>query len=73
MIERILVAHDGSNSARKAFHFAVELTARLGARLRMICVDEVVESGNNELAPQLRADLERLEKMRKSQASEAGS
>jgi len=32
MIERILIAHDGSDSARKAFDFAVELTARIGAR-----------------------------------------
>jgi nucleotide-binding universal stress UspA family protein len=42
MIEQILIAHDGSDSARKAFDFAVELTARLGARLRMICVEEEV-------------------------------
>ena len=40
MIEQVLIAHDGSDSARKAFDFAVELTARLGARLRMICVEE---------------------------------
>jgi nucleotide-binding universal stress UspA family protein len=42
MIEQILIAHDGSDSARKAFDFAVELTARLGARLRMICVEEEI-------------------------------
>ena len=40
MIEQILIAHDGSDSARKAFDFAVDLSARLGARLRMICVEE---------------------------------
>ena len=40
MIEQVLIAHDGSDSARKAFDFAVELTARVGARLRMICVEE---------------------------------
>jgi nucleotide-binding universal stress UspA family protein len=42
MIEQILIAHDGSDSARKAFDFAVELTVRLGARLRMICVEEEI-------------------------------
>jgi len=42
MIERILIAHDGSDSARKAFDFAVELTARMGAHLRMICVEEEI-------------------------------
>ena len=42
MIERILIAHDGSDSARKAFDFAVELTARVGARLQMICVEEEI-------------------------------
>ena len=42
MIERILIAHDGSDSARKAFDFAVDLTARLGAHLRMICVEEEI-------------------------------
>ena len=42
MIEQILVAHDGSDSARKAFDFAVELTARMGAHLRMICVEEEI-------------------------------
>lgn len=42
MIERILIAHDGSDSARKAFDFAVELTTRVGARLTMICVEEEI-------------------------------
>jgi nucleotide-binding universal stress UspA family protein len=42
MIEQILIAHDGSDSARKAFDFAVDLTARVGARLRMICVEEEI-------------------------------
>jgi nucleotide-binding universal stress UspA family protein len=42
MIEQILVAHDGSDRDRKAFDFAVGLTARLGARLRMICMEEEI-------------------------------
>ena len=35
-------------------------------------VEQLVESGSNERAPQLRADLERLEKARKSLAAETG-
>ncbi len=40
MLAQILIAHDGSDNARKAFDFALELTARVGARLCMICVEE---------------------------------
>jgi len=36
-------------------------------------VERLVESGGNERAPQLRADLERIEKARKSVAAETGS
>ena len=36
-------------------------------------VERLVESSSNERAPQLRADLERLEKARKSLAAGAGS
>jgi hypothetical protein len=36
-------------------------------------VERLVESGGNERAPQLRADLERIEKARKSLAAEARS
>jgi hypothetical protein len=32
MTQQILIAHDGSDGARKAFDFAVDLTARLGFR-----------------------------------------
>ena len=42
MIERILIAHHGSDGARKAFDFAVELSARIGARLQMVCVEEEI-------------------------------
>ena len=42
MLNQILIAHDGSDSARKAFDYAVDLTARLGAHLRMICVEEEI-------------------------------
>ena len=42
MFNQILVAHDGSDSARKAFDVAVEITAKMGAHLRMICVEEEI-------------------------------
>ena len=42
MLNQILIAHDGSDSARKAFDYAVDLAARLGAQLRMICVEEEI-------------------------------
>ncbi|MGD0772226.1 MAG: universal stress protein [Candidatus Solibacter sp.] len=42
MFGQILIAHDGSDSARKAFDVAVQLAARLGAHLRMICVEEEI-------------------------------
>lgn len=40
MFTQILIAHDGSDAARKAFDVAVDLAGSLGARLRMICVEE---------------------------------
>jgi nucleotide-binding universal stress UspA family protein len=40
MFDRILVAHDGSDGAQKAFDAAVELASRLHASLRMISVEE---------------------------------
>jgi nucleotide-binding universal stress UspA family protein len=40
MFQQILIAHDGSDSARKAFDVAVHLAAQLGSHLRMICVEE---------------------------------
>jgi nucleotide-binding universal stress UspA family protein len=35
MFEKILVAHDGSDGAQKAFDRAVELASQLRARLHM--------------------------------------
>ena len=46
MFHQILIAHDGSDSARKAFDAAVQLAARLGAQLRMICVEEEIVDFN---------------------------
>jgi nucleotide-binding universal stress UspA family protein len=40
MFENILVAHDGSDGAQRAFDAAVELASRLRANLHMISVEE---------------------------------
>jgi nucleotide-binding universal stress UspA family protein len=40
MFEKILIAHDGSDGAQKAFDAAVELASRLRASLHMISVEE---------------------------------
>ena len=40
MFEKILVAHDGSDGAQKAFDVAIELASQLKARLHMISVEE---------------------------------
>jgi nucleotide-binding universal stress UspA family protein len=60
MIERILIAHDGSDPARKAFDFALELAARLGARLRMICVEEEIPR-HAEVIDELREEKDRAD------------
>jgi len=60
MIEQILIAHDGSDSARKAFDFAVDLTARLGARLRRVCVEEEVPR-HAELSDEFREEKDRAD------------
>ena len=60
MFDRILVAHDGSDSARKAFDFAVELAARVGARLFMICVEEEIPR-HAEVIDELREEQDRAD------------
>ena len=60
MVEEILIAHDGSDSARKAFDFAVELTARLDAHLRMICVEEEIPR-HAEVIDELREEKDRAD------------
>jgi nucleotide-binding universal stress UspA family protein len=40
MIEKILIAHDGSEGAQNAFDTALELAKRLGASLDMVSVEE---------------------------------
>jgi nucleotide-binding universal stress UspA family protein len=60
MLERILIAHDGSDIARKAFDFAVDLTARFGARLCMICVEEEIPR-HAEVIDELREEKDRAD------------
>jgi nucleotide-binding universal stress UspA family protein len=40
MFEKILVAHDGSDGAQRAFDAAIDLASRLHATLHMISVEE---------------------------------
>jgi len=60
MFDQILIAHDGSDSARKAFDVAVEITAKLGARLRMICVEEEIPR-HAEVIDELREEKDRAD------------
>jgi GTP-binding protein EngB required for normal cell division len=53
--------------------WGVEKEARRRLDELMGTVERLVESGSNERAPQLRADLERLEKARESLSADAGS
>jgi GTP-binding protein EngB required for normal cell division len=52
--------------------WGVEKEARRRLDELLSTVERLVESGSNERAPQLRADLERLEEARKSLAAETG-
>ena len=60
MFNQVLVAHDGSDSARKAFDVAVEMTAKLGAHLRMICVEEEIPR-HAEVIDELREEKDRAD------------
>lgn len=40
MFEKILVAHDGSDGAQRAFDWAIELVSRLNIKLHMVSVEE---------------------------------
>jgi nucleotide-binding universal stress UspA family protein len=60
MFHQILVAHDGSDNARKAFDAAVQLAARLGAHLRMICVEEEIPR-HAEVIDELREEKDRAD------------
>src|ERR1019366_4036881 len=60
MFGQILIAHDGSDSARKAFDAAVQLAASLGAHLRLICVEEEIPR-HAEVIDELREEKDRAD------------
>ena len=60
MFHQILIAHDGSDNARKAFDAAVQLAASLGAQLRMICVEEEIPR-HAEVIDELREEKDRAD------------
>ncbi len=60
MFHQILIAHDGSDSAWRAFDAAVQLAARLGAHLRMICVEEEIPR-HAEVIDELREEKDRAD------------
>ncbi|MBB3227875.1 nucleotide-binding universal stress UspA family protein [Luteibacter sp. Sphag1AF] len=45
MPKNILVGYDGSDTARRAFHFALELARCAGARVRVVSVIQIAEGG----------------------------
>ena len=60
MISQILVAHDGSDSARKAFDWAVELAGCMGTRLRVPCVEEEIPR-HAEVVGEIREEKDRAD------------
>jgi nucleotide-binding universal stress UspA family protein len=50
MVKYSLVAYDGSESARRAFQFAVELARAGGGRVRVVSVLQVAEGGADACA-----------------------
>ena len=60
MIDQILIAHDGSDSARKAFDVRRRDYRRLGAHLRMICVEEEIPR-HAEVIDELREEKDRAD------------
>ena len=60
MFHQILIAHDGSDNARKAFDAAVQLAASLGVHLRMICVEEEIPR-HAEVIDELREEKDRAD------------
>src|ERR1035441_9890025 len=60
MFHQILIAHDGSDNARVLFRSAVQLAAKLGARLRMICVEEEIPR-HAEAIDELREEKDRAD------------
>lgn len=64
MIKRILVAHDGSATADKAFAMALELAGKCGAELHAVSVVRLPEFGEDvETAAMIEAGRAHYEKL----------
>src|ERR1022692_3895202 len=60
MFHQIIIAHDGSDNARKAFDAAVQLAASLGAHLRMFGGEEKTPR-HAEVIDELREEKDRAD------------
>jgi nucleotide-binding universal stress UspA family protein len=50
MVKYTLVGYDGSDTSRRAFHFAVDLARVSGGRVRVVSVLQVTEGGSESCA-----------------------
>jgi nucleotide-binding universal stress UspA family protein len=72
VISKILVAHDGSATADKAFHMALELAGRYAAELHAVSVVRLPEFGEDiETAAMIEAGREHYNKLGLRLADEA--
>lgn len=72
MIARILVAHDGSPTADKAFRMALDLAGRCGAELHAVSVVRLPEFGEDiETAAMIEAGREHYNKLGERLSGEA--
>lgn len=63
-ITKILIAHDGSETADKAFHMALELAGKYGAELHAVSVVRLPEFGESvETAAMIEAGREHYDKL----------
>jgi nucleotide-binding universal stress UspA family protein len=73
MIAKILVAHDGSPTADKAFRMALELAGKFGAELHAVSVVRLPEFGEDiETAAMIDAGREHYNKLGQRLRDEAG-
>jgi nucleotide-binding universal stress UspA family protein len=50
MVKYTLVGYDGSDTSRRAFHFAVDLARASGGRVRVVSVLQVTQGGSESCA-----------------------
>ena len=74
MIARILVAHDGSATADKAFRLALDLAGKYGAELHVVSVVRLPEFGEDiETAAMIDAGRQHYDKLGQRLSEEAGA